>query len=197
MDDCKLEKALNRADDQRIFERLVKKYRPRLGRMLSRYLGERPEIEDISQETFFKAYLALSTFRGESAFYTWLYRIGVNTAKNYLIAQGRRAPVSATLGAEEVEALRNSGRLRDIATPERVLAAKRIGLKVNEAMDSLPKELRQAIVFREIDGLGYDEIAKKMSCPVGTVRSRIFRAREAVAEKLRPLAESSQGVAGL
>ncbi|MDR1275007.1 MAG: RNA polymerase sigma factor RpoE [Candidatus Accumulibacter sp.] len=187
MDKCKLEMASIEADDQRGFERLVKKYRPRLGRMLSRYIGERAEIEDISQETFFKAYLALPTFRGESAFYTWLYRIGVNTAKNYLIAQSRRAPASSEIDVEKAETFHDAAPLRDIATPEGMLHAKQVGVRVNEAMASLPIELRQAIVFREIDGLGYDEIAKKMSCPVGTVRSRIFRAREAVAEKLRPL----------
>ncbi|MDR1368433.1 MAG: sigma-70 family RNA polymerase sigma factor, partial [Candidatus Accumulibacter sp.] len=111
MDNCKLEKALIQADDQRVFERLVKKYQHRLGRMLSRYIGERAEIEDISQETFFKAYLALSTFRGESAFYTWLYRIGVNTAKNYLIAQSRRVPASSEIDIEDAEAFRDSGQL--------------------------------------------------------------------------------------
>ena len=126
-------------------------------------------------------------FRGDSAFYTWLYRIGINTAKNYLVAQGRRAPTSTQFDSEEAETFESADQLRDINTPESLLMSKQIGETVNSAIDALPEELRRAIVLREIDGLSYEEIADMMDCPIGTVRSRIFRAREAVALKLRPL----------
>ena len=129
----------------------------------------------------------MPSFRGDSAFYTWLYRIGINTAKNYLVAQGRRAPTSTEFDSEEAENFEDASQLRDINTPESLLLSKQIGETVNSAMDALPEELRTAIVLREIDGLSYEEIAGIMDCPIGTVRSRIFRAREAVAAKLRPL----------
>ena len=129
----------------------------------------------------------MPSFRGDSAFYTWLYRIGINTAKNYLVSQGRRAPTSTSFDAEEAEGFEDAGQLRDINTPESLLLTKQIGETVNAAMDALPEELRTAIVLREIDGMSYEEIAGMMDCPIGTVRSRIFRAREAVAARLRPL----------
>ena len=159
--------------------------------MLSRYIRDAAEIEDVSQEAFIKAYRALPSFRGDSAFYTWLYRIGINTAKNYLVSQGRRAPTTTEFDAEEAEGFEDAGQLRDINTPESVLMSKQIGETVNSAMESLPDELRTAIVLREIEGLSYEEIAAAMDCPIGTVRSRIFRAREAVATKLRPLLDTA------
>lgn len=175
------------AGDRHAFERLVGKYQRKLGRLLSRFIRDPGEIEDVTQEAFIKAYRALPSFRGDSAFYTWLYRIGINTAKNYLVAQGRRAPTSTQFDSEEAETFESADQLRDINTPESLLMSKQIGETVNSAIDALPEELRRAIVLREIDGMSYEEIADSMDCPIGTVRSRIFRAREAVALKLRPL----------
>ena len=175
------------AGDRHAFDQLVSKYQRKLGRLLSRFIRDSAEIEDVTQEAFVKAYRALPSFRGDSAFYTWLYRIGINTAKNYLVAQGRRAPTSTQFDSEEAETFESADQLRDINTPESLLMSKQIGETVNSAIDALPEELRRAIVLREIDGLSYEEIAEMMDCPIGTVRSRIFRAREAVAEKLRPL----------
>lgn len=177
--------------DKRAFEALVAKYQRKLGRLLSRFIRDPSEVEDVAQEAFIKAYRALPSFRGDSAFYTWLYRIGINTAKNYLVAQGRRAPTSTDFDAEEAEGFEDAGQLRDINTPESLLQTRQIGETVNSAIESLPEELRTAIVLREIDGLSYEEIAEVMNCPIGTVRSRIFRAREAVATKLRPLLGTS------
>jgi RNA polymerase sigma-70 factor (ECF subfamily) len=147
-------------------------------------------VEDVTQEAFVKAYRALPSFRGDSAFYTWLYRIGVNTAKNYLVSQGRRAPTATEVDSEEAEGYEEGEQLRDINTPEHLLLSKQIGETVNAAMEALPEELRTAIMLREIEGLSYEEIATIMECPIGTVRSRIFRAREAVAERLRPLLDT-------
>ena len=175
------------AGDRHAFDQLVSKYQRKLGRLLSRFIRDPAEIEDVTQEAFIKAYRALPSFRGDSAFYTWLYRIGINTAKNYLVAQGRRAPTSTQFDSEEAETFESADQLRDINTPESLLMSKQIGETVNSAIDALPEELRRAIVLREIDGLSYEEIAGMMDCPIGTVRSRIFRAREAVALKLRPL----------
>ena len=175
------------AGDRHAFDQLVSKYQRKLGRLLSRFIRDSAEIEDVTQEAFIKAYRALPSFRGDSAFYTWLYRIGINTAKNYLVAQGRRAPTSTQFDSEEAETFDSADQLRDINTPESLLMSKQIGETVNSAIDALPEELRRAIVLREIDGLSYEEIADMMDCPIGTVRSRIFRAREAVALKLRPL----------
>jgi RNA polymerase sigma factor RpoE len=175
------------AGDRHAFDQLVSKYQRKLGRLLSRFIRDSAEIEDVTQEAFVKAYRALPSFRGDSAFYTWLYRIGINTAKNYLVAQGRRAPTSTQFDSEEAETFESADQLRDINTPESLLMSKQIGETVNSAIDALPEELRRAIVLREIDGLSYEEIADMMDCPIGTVRSRIFRAREAVADKLRPL----------
>lgn len=173
--------------EKQAFDQLVAKYQRKLLRLLSRFIRDPAEVEDVAQEAFIKAYRALPAFRGESAFYTWLYRIGINTAKNYLVAQGRRTPTTTEFDAEEAQGFEDAEQLRDIDTPESLLLSKQIGRTVNEAMEALPEELRTAIMLREIDGLSYEEIAKMMQCPIGTVRSRIFRAREAVANKLRPL----------
>ena len=177
--------------DKRAFELLVIKYQRKLMRLVSRLVRDQAEAEDVVQEAFIKAYRALPQFRGDSAFYTWLYRIGINTAKNYLVTQNRRAPTSTVADAEEAETFDDGHQLKDINTPESMLATKQIAETVNLAMDALPDELRMAITLREIEGLSYDEIAEAMGCPIGTVRSRIFRAREAIAEKLRPLLDTA------
>jgi RNA polymerase sigma-70 factor, ECF subfamily len=173
--------------DKRAFELLVLKYQRKLGRLLSRFVRDPAEVEDVTQEAFIKAYRALPSFRGDSAFYTWLYRIGINTAKNYLVALGRRAPTTTGFDNEEAEGFEDAEQLRDSNTPESELEGKEIAATVNRAMDALPADLRTAITLREIDGLSYEEIATAMNCPVGTVRSRIFRARDAIAAELRPL----------
>jgi len=173
--------------DKKAFGLLVGKYQRKLARLLSRLIRDPAEVEDVTQEAFIKAYRALPSFRGDSAFYTWLYRIGVNTAKNYLVSQNRRAPTSTAFDADEAENFEEGDQLRDINTPENMLLSKQMGNTVNAAMEVLPEDLRTAIVLREIEGQSNEEIAKIMDCPIGTVRSRIFRAREAVAEKLRPL----------
>ena len=177
--------------DQQAFGLLVSKYQRKLARLLSRLIRDPAEVEDVAQETFIKAYRALGSFRGDSAFYTWLYRIGINTAKNYLVSQGRRVPTRTGFDSEEAESFEEGELLRDINTPERMLLSKQIGETVNLAMESLPEDLRTAIMLREIEGMSYEDIAKMMDCPIGTVRSRIFRAREAVAEKLRPLLDTA------
>jgi len=178
--------------DKRAFELLVDKYQRRLGRLLSRFIRDPAEVEDVMQEAFIKAYRALPAFRGDSAFYTWLYRIGINTAKNYLAAMGRRAPTSTDMEAEEAEGHVDGERLRDLNTPENLLLSREIADTVNSTIDSLPEELRTAIQLREMEGMSYEEIASIMGCPIGTVRSRIFRAREAIAERLRPLIGTSK-----
>jgi len=175
--------------DKQAFGLLVSKYQRKLIRLLSRMIRDPAEVEDVAQEAFIKAYRALPGFRGDSAFYTWLYRIGINTAKNFLAAQGRRAPTSTEFDSEEAESFEDGEQLRDNNTPERILMSKEIGNTVNAAMAELPEDLRTAIVLREIEGLSYEEIAQIMDCPIGTVRSRIFRAREAIAAKLQPLLE--------
>jgi RNA polymerase sigma-70 factor, ECF subfamily len=177
------------AGDKRAFEMLVIKYQRKLARLLGRLVRDQAEVEDVTQEAFIKAYRALPSFRGDSAFYTWLYRIGINTAKNYLVASGRRAPTSTIYDSEEAEGFEEGNQLRDVNTPENELASKQIAEIINATMDELPEELRTAITLREIEGLSYEEIAEIMNCPIGTVRSRIFRAREAIAEKLKPQLE--------
>jgi RNA polymerase sigma-70 factor (ECF subfamily) len=177
--------------DKRAFELLVEKYQRKLARLLSRLIRDPGEVEDVTQEAFVKAYRALPSFRGDSAFYTWLYRIGINTAKNYLVAMGRRAPTSTEIDAEGAEGYESGEQLRDINTPESLLLSKEIATTVNAAIESLPEELRSAIQLRELEGMSYEEIAKLMDCPIGTVRSRIFRAREAIAERLKPLLDTA------
>ena len=176
--------------DKQAFELLVEKYQRKLARLLSRFIRDPAEVEDVTQEAFIKAYRALSAFRGDSAFYTWLYRIGINTAKNYLMAMGRRAPTSTEVEAEEAEGFEEGEQLRDINTPESLLLSNEIAQTVNATIEGLPEELRTAIQMREIEGMSYEDIAKAMDCPIGTVRSRIFRAREAIAAQLRPLLDT-------
>ena len=178
--------------DKHAFELLVSKYQRKLGRLLSRFIRDAGEVEDVTQEAFIKAYRALPSFRGDSAFYTWLYRIGINTAKNYLASTGRRAPTATNYDSEEAENFDDGDQLRDLNTPENLLMSKQIAQNVNQSMDRLPEELKAAIMLREIEGMSYEDIAKIMDCPIGTVRSRIFRAREAIAEQLRPLLDLSK-----
>jgi RNA polymerase sigma-70 factor (ECF subfamily) len=176
--------------DRQAFNLLVEKYQRKLARLLSRFIRDPAEVEDVTQEAFIKAYRALPAFRGDSAFYTWLYRIGINTAKNYLMAMGRRAPTSTEVEAEDAEGYEEGEQLRDINTPESVLLSNEIAETVNSTIEQLPEELRRAIQMREIEGMSYEDIAQAMDCPIGTVRSRIFRAREAIAERLRPLLDT-------
>jgi RNA polymerase sigma-70 factor (ECF subfamily) len=164
----------------------VRKYQYKIVKLISRYVHDPDEALDVSQEAFIKAYRALPGFRGESAFYTWLYRIAINTAKNHLVAQGRRPPGS-DIDAQEAEQYDGPSFLKEIETPERVLLKDEIETTVFRAIDELPEDLRTAITLRELEGMSYEEIAQAMGCPIGTVRSRIFRAREAVDTRLRPL----------
>jgi RNA polymerase sigma-70 factor (ECF subfamily) len=178
--------------DKQAFDLLVTKYQRKLIRLLSQFVRDPAEVEDVAQEAFIKAYRALPAFRGDSAFYTWLYRIGINTAKNYLVSQGRKASTLQGIDTEDAENFEEGGVLREMDTPESELMSKQIAQTVNQTLEQLPEELRTAIVLREIEGLSYDEIAKIMECPIGTVRSRIFRAREAISEELRPLLGTSK-----
>ena len=173
--------------DKRAFDLLVLKYQRKIMRMLSRLIKDPAEIEDVAQETFIKAYRALPQFRGESAFYTWLYRIAINTARNWQVAHGKRGRVSNEIETEDGETFSQIDNLTDISTPESMVASRQIVETVNAAIDSLPEDLRTAIVLREIEGMSYEDIAETMNCPIGTVRSRIFRAREAIAAQLRPV----------
>ncbi|MGN6728977.1 MAG: RNA polymerase sigma factor RpoE [Rhodanobacteraceae bacterium] len=175
-----------RKGDVRAFDLLVRKYRHKILGLISRYVHDWSECEDVAQEAFVRAWRALPAFRGESAFYTWMYKIAVNTAKNHLVAQGRRPPAD-DLDADTAVQIEAGARLRDEATPERELARHEIERTVFETVEALPEELRVAITLREVDGLSYEEIAERMDCPIGTVRSRIFRAREAIDIQLRPL----------
>jgi RNA polymerase sigma-70 factor (ECF subfamily) len=177
--------------DKAAFDLLVTKYQRKIFRLLSRLVRDPAEIEDVAQEAFIKAYRALPNFRGDSAFYTWLYRIAINTAKNYLVALGRRAPTSTEAEIEDAETFDDGERLRDLNTPDSMLVTKQVGEAVNRAIEGLAEDLRTAIVLRELEGLSYEEIAETMNCPIGTVRSRIFRAREAIAEELRPVLDSA------
>ncbi len=172
--------------DKRAFDLLVVKYQQKVANLIARYMRDSSEVLDVTQEAFLKAYRALPRFRGDSAFYTWLYRIAINTVKNHLVAQGRRPP-GDDLEAEVAEQMDMGGRLREHATPERELLTDEIARTVQAALDDLPDDLRTAIVLREIEGMSYEEIADAMECPIGTVRSRIFRAREAIDKRLRPL----------
>lgn len=176
--------------DKHAFGMLVDKYQRKLARLLSRMIRDQSEIEDVVQESFIKAYRALPNFRGDSAFYTWLYRIGINTAKNHLVSLGRRPTVSTDIEIEDAENFDSGDELRTMETPETALMTKEIAQTVNDTVASLPEELRTAITLREIEGLSYEEIATIMSCPIGTVRSRIFRARETISLKLKPLLDT-------
>ncbi|MFP4062962.1 MAG: RNA polymerase sigma factor RpoE [Halochromatium sp.] len=176
------------AGDRRAFDLLVLKYQQKIAALIGRYLRDSAEVLDVTQEAFLKAYRALPGFRGESAFYTWIYRIAINTVKNHLVAQNRRPP-GDDVEAELAEQMDMGARLRDTATPEREALSAEIASTVQDALDALPDDLRAAIMFREIDGMSYEEIATAMECPIGTVRSRIFRAREAIDKRLRPLLE--------
>ena len=178
--------------DKQAFGLLVAKYERRVARLLSRLIRDPAEVEDVAQETFIKAYRSLPSFRGDSAFYTWLYRIGINTAKNHLQSSSRRAQASASFTLEDAEGFEDAEQLRDTTTPEGVLMSKELALTVNRAMKALPQDLRTAALLREIEGLSYEEIAEAMNCPIGTVRSRIFRAREAIAAELKPLLDTDE-----
>jgi len=184
-----------RTDDQRLVERvqqgdrqafdlLVLKYQHKIVKLVMRYVRDPAEAQDVTQEAFLKAYRALPKFRGDSAFYTWLYRISVNTAKNYIVSMNRR-PMQYDLDAQNSEGYESNERLRDDDTPERIAQRDQLQQAVQDTIDALPDELRAAIVLREIEGMSYEEIAHAMDCPVGTVRSRIFRARDAINKSIQ------------
>jgi len=175
--------------DKKAFDVLVLKYQQKVANLVSRYVRDPGETLDVTQEAFIKAYRALPGFRGQSAFYTWLYRIAINTAKNYLVSMGRRPPGS-DVDSESAEQQDTSGRMKDTDTPEAQLLTAEIAKTVQQAIEELPEDLRTAVVLRELEGMTYEEIANAMSCPIGTVRSRIFRARDAIDKKLRPLLEA-------
>jgi RNA polymerase sigma-70 factor (ECF subfamily) len=172
--------------DKAAFDVLVRKYQHKIVKLITRYVHDGTQALDVAQEAFIKAYRALPGFRGDSAFYTWLYRIAINTAKNHLVAEGRR-PLDHGVDLQDPDQYEMQARLRDNDTPERLLLTDEIQRTVEAAIDELPEDLRSAIVLRELEGMSYEQIAETMSCPVGTVRSRIFRAREAIDKKLRPL----------
>jgi RNA polymerase sigma-70 factor (ECF subfamily) len=172
--------------DKKAYDLLVLKYQHKIVKLISRYIHDPDETLDVAQEAFIKAYRALPRFRGDSAFYTWLYRIAINTAKNFLVSQGRRPPES-DIDAEEAEQYESGANLREIGSPEHMALKDEIEEVVYKAIEQLPEDLRTAITLRELEGLSYEEIAQAMDCPVGTVRSRIFRAREAIDKKLAPL----------
>jgi RNA polymerase sigma-70 factor (ECF subfamily) len=176
--------------DKKAFDLLVLKYQRKILRLLGRMIRDPSEIEDVAQEAFIKAYRALPQFRGESAFYTWLYRIAVNTARNWLASAGRRPSTPNAIENEDGETFNETDNLTDISTPEAMVASREIAETVNKVIDGLPEELRTAIVLREIEGMSYEDIAQSMDCPIGTVRSRIYRAREAIAAQLRPLLDT-------
>jgi len=176
--------------DKTAFDLLVLKYQHRIGAVIGRFVPDYAESQDIAQESFIRAYRAIANFRGDSQFYTWLYRIAVNTAKNHLVAMKRRPPTS-DVEAEDAEHF-SGGRMQDNDTPEHELLREEIAREVSQTVAALPEELRQAITLREMDGLSYEEIAEAMDCPIGTVRSRIFRAREAIDARLRPLMDSDR-----
>ena len=172
--------------DKSAFDLLVLKYQHRVLKLVSRFVNDAAEAQDVAQDAFLKAYRALPSFRGDSAFYTWLYRIAINTAKNTLVSN-RRRPVDFDLDLQDPDQYDRHAKLKEIDTPEGVLLTEEIRQVVERAMEQLPEDLRTAIVLREIEGLSYEEIAEAMDCPVGTVRSRIFRAREAIDKRLLPL----------
>lgn len=175
--------------DSAAFDLLVRKYQHRIAALIGRYISDWSECQDVAQETFLRAYRAIANFRGDAQFYTWLHRIAVNTAKNYLVAHNRRPPTD-DIDAADAEQFESGIRLRDTDTPERELMRQEIEQTVMRVVDALPEELRTAITLREVEGLSYEEIAQKMDCPIGTVRSRIFRAREAIDSELQPLLDN-------
>lgn len=172
--------------DTRAFDMLVLKYQHKIFSLIGRYVRDVDEVQDVAQEAFIKAYKALPRFRGDSAFYTWLYRIATNTAKNHLAAKGRRPPMD-DVEAMTAEQMDSGMRLRDYATPENIAMQEEVASTIRQAVDDLPEDLRMAITLRELEGLSYEDIAQAMDCPIGTVRSRIFRARDAIDKKLKPL----------
>lgn len=174
------------AGDKTAFDLLVKKYQHKIIGLISRYIYDHHEAMDVAQEAFIKAYRALPNFRGDSAFYTWLYRIAINTAKNYLVARGRRPP-DTDIDADDAQYFESDSDLRQIENPENALYRDELQRVINQVLDRLPEDLRAALTLREFEGLSYEEIAKVMDCPVGTVRSRIFRAREAIDNEIAPL----------
>lgn len=176
--------------DKRAFDLLVLKYQHKILGLIVRFVRDPHEAQDVAQEAFIKAYRALANFRGDSQFYTWLYRIAINTAKNYLVARGRRPPES-DISAEDAEFMDGDHDLKDIESPERLMLRDEIEATVHRAIAALPEDLRTALTLREFDGLSYEDIAAVMQCPVGTVRSRIFRAREAVDKALQPLLQDT------
>ncbi len=175
--------------DRRAFDLLFSRYQHKIHGLVGRYVRAHDEIDDVVQEAFIKAYRALPRFRGESAFYTWLYRIAINTAKNHLVARSRRPP-DVDVDAADAEHFDGGDALRDVENPENALARDELERTINAAIKALPDDLRSAVTLREFDGLSYEQIAEVMDCPVGTVRSRIFRAREAIDSRIRPLIDS-------
>jgi RNA polymerase sigma-70 factor (ECF subfamily) len=188
--DLELVKRVQRGD-KTAFDLLVRKYQHRIGAVIGRFVHDYAESQDVAQESFIRAYRAIGNFRGDSQFYTWLYRIAVNTAKNHLVAMKRRPPTS-DIDADEADHYAGAYRMHDGDTPEHELLREEIAREVSRTVAALPEELRQAITLREMEGLSYEEIAETMDCPIGTVRSRIFRAREAIDARLRPLMDSNR-----
>ena len=186
--DIDLVKRVQRGDSA-AFDLLVRKYQHRIAALIGRYISDWSECQDVAQETFLRAYRAIGNFRGDAQFYTWLHRIAVNTAKNHLVAHNRRPPTD-DIDVSDAEQFESGIRLRDNDTPERELMRQQLEQTVMRAVEGLPEELRQAITLREVDGLSYEEIAQRMDCPIGTVRSRIFRAREAIDTELQPLMDT-------
>ncbi|MDG1144806.1 MAG: RNA polymerase sigma factor RpoE [Burkholderiales bacterium] len=179
--------------DKVAFEMLFTKYQRRVSRLVSRFVRSDAEVEDIVQESFIKAYRALGSFRGDSAFYTWLYRIAVNTAKNHLVSASKRPISLSQFEKNDDDDFEEDHFMSDAATPESELITKQIAETVNKTMNELPADLREAIMLREIEGMSYEDIADSMGCPIGTVRSRIFRAREAISQKIKPMLDVGEG----
>ena len=199
MTDVELSQQMDRELVQRVqdgdsaaFDLLVRKYQHRIVALIGRYVADWSECQDVAQEAFLRAYRAIGSFRGDAQFYTWLHRIAVNTAKNYLVASNRRPP-TGDIDVADAEQFDSGIRLRDNDTPERELMRQQMEQTVMRAVEALPEELRVAITLREVEGMSYEEIAEKMDCPIGTVRSRIFRARDAIDEQLRPLMDNEDG----
>lgn len=176
--------------DRRAFDLLVLKYQHKILALVGRFINDHAEAQDVTQEAFIKAFRALPNFRGESAFYTWMYRIAVNTAKNHLVSRGRKTPTH-DVDLEDAEFFADESHMKDVATPDNLLHRDQLQKVVFDAIENLPEELKMAVTLREIDGMSYEEIAEVMDCPIGTVRSRIFRAREAIDKKMQPLLSAS------